>query len=592
MTSTRKQWLERFLLALAIGLALPFLPSLLSQGVGPGGDLSSRLGLESGVSAGTFVVLFFAGILTSLTPCVYPLIPITVSVFGARQKEHRAKSILLSATYVGGIAAMYSGLGLFAALSGKAFGSALSSRWVVGVLALFLFALAASMFGAFELTVPQSIQNRLQKVSGKGFGSAFGMGLVAGVVAAPCTGPVLAGVLAFVATRRSAVLGFWMLFTYALGVGVLFFVIGATSLRLPRSGGWMDTVKSVLGVALVAAGIGLVLPFFSRPGALPLGPQTVALAAGALAFVAVLAGALSLTFHDGARAQAQKAASLAVLLVAIGLRFGWAGAPREATAGPAEAVWLHDEAQALAQAKASGKPLLIDFGAEWCEACMEFERQVWPDPEVKRELAQSWVALRVDATTESEANEALLARYRVTGLPAVLLIHCESNDCPPPPAGDRRIVGFIKAPEMLARLRKVTQGRAPQGAAIAWLHDEAKAVEEARKTGKALLVDFGAEWCAACKELDLHTWTDPAVQKEVAARFVPLKVDATDENDATDKLTAKYGVPGLPTVLMMACKDPTPQPTQLDCAVPREGPGRVVGFLSPADMLERLRRVQ
>ncbi len=595
-SATRKQWAFRFLLAVAIGLALPFLPSLLTQGVGPGGDLSSRLGLDAGVSAGTFAILFLAGILTSLTPCVYPLIPITVSVFGARQNEHRARSVLLSATYVGGIAAMYSGLGLFAALSGKAFGSALSSRWVVTGLALFLFALAASMFGAFELTVPQSVQQRLQKVSGRGFGSAFGMGLVAGVVAAPCTGPVLAGVLAFVATRRSALLGFWMLFTYALGVGVLFFVIGATSLRLPRSGGWMDTVKSVLGVALVAAGVGLVLPLIARPSELPLGLHGVELIAGLAAFAAVLGGALSLTFHQGARAQAQKALGLVVLMAAIGLRFGWAGAPRsEASSeqGLAEVAWFHDEAKAIAQAKVSGKLLLIDFGAEWCAGCKELDLKTWPDPEVKRELSRSFIPLKIDATQESDENEKLLARYGVTGMPAVLVISCNGNDCPPPPAGERRIDGYLPAPEMLARLRKIAGAKAPApAAAIVWLHDEARAVDEARKTGKALLVDFGAEWCAACKELDLHTWTDPAVQREVAARFVPLKVDATNESEATDELTQKYAVPGLPTVLMMACKDTPPAPTHADCAVPTEGPGRITGFVPPAEMLERLRRVQ
>src|ERR1700694_6025168 len=119
-------------LAVAVAALLPFLPGLLS--VGSSADLSGRLGLASGVGAGTFLVLYLAGVLTSLTPCVYPLIPITVGVFGARQTERRARSILLSATYVGGIAAMYSGLGLFAALSGKAFGSVLSSPWVIAVL--------------------------------------------------------------------------------------------------------------------------------------------------------------------------------------------------------------------------------------------------------------------------------------------------------------------------------------------------------------------------------------------------------------------------------------------------------------------------
>src|SRR5438105_221504 len=135
-----KTWLFRFALALAVGLSLPFLPSLLTHGVNA--DVSGRLGLSGGVSAGTFAVLFLGGVLTSLTPCVYPLIPITVSVFGARRARHRARSVALSAVYVAGIAAMFSALGLFAALSGKAFGTALASPWVIALLAVFLIALS------------------------------------------------------------------------------------------------------------------------------------------------------------------------------------------------------------------------------------------------------------------------------------------------------------------------------------------------------------------------------------------------------------------------------------------------------------------
>jgi thiol:disulfide interchange protein DsbD len=125
---------------------------------------------------------------------------------------------------------------------------------------------------------------------------------------------------------------------------------------------------------------------------------------------------------------------------------------------------------------------------------------------------------------------------------------------------------------------------------IPWLRDEPSAVAQARASGKGLLVDFSAEWCAACKELDLHVFTDPAVKAEVAERFVPLKIDATEETEEIARLEAKYGVPGLPTVLLMACNDPLPR--QQECAVPADGPGRVTGFIPPAEMIERMRRVQ
>jgi thioredoxin:protein disulfide reductase len=452
-----KRLLPRLALALAAGLAIPFLPGFLTQGVTS--DLAGRLGLAGGVSAGTFVILFLGGVLTSLTPCVYPLIPITVGIFGARQTERRARSVLLSATYVGGIAAMYSGLGLFAALSGKAFGSVLSSPWVIAVLAFFLMALAASMFGAFEIALPASFQQKLSSVKGAGFPAALGMGLVAGIIAAPCTGPVLAGVLAYVATQRSAVLGFWMLFTYALGMGVLFFVLGATSLRLPRSGAWMETVKSVFGVALLAAAVGLLLPLLPRAGVLPWHLRTVGIVAGALAFAGVLAGALSLSFHGDVRERALKAGALALLLGGIGLRFGWLGPP--AGDGSVKIPWLHDEHAAVERARSTGKPLLVDFFAEWCAACKELDVHTWTDPTVAREAAEKFVPLKVDATNESPEIEALFTKYGLQGLPTVLMMACNdaqpktAPECSVPQEGPGRITGFLAPPEMLEHMRRV-----------------------------------------------------------------------------------------------------------------------------------------
>ena len=450
-----KRPVSRFALALAVGILIPFLPELLSHGVNA--DVSGKLGLAGGVSAGTFVVLFVAGVLTSLTPCVYPLIPITVGIFGARQAEHRARSAALSATYVGGIAAMYSALGLFAALSGRAFGAALSSPALIALLAVFLLVLAASMFGAFDIALPAGLQRKLADVQGTGFARAFGMGLVAGVIAAPCTGPVLAGVLAYVATQRSVVLGFWMLFTYAIGVGVLFFLLGATTLRLPRSGTWMETVKSILGVALVAAAVSLALPYLPRRGALSLPAPAVLAAASVLAFAGVMAGALSLCFHGPAREKLLKGAALAAVLLGIGLRFGWLGEPRPQ--GPATAIpWLHDERAAVQQSKASGKPLLIDFGAEWCAACKELDAHTWTDATVAQEVASKFVPLKIDATELTKPIEDVMSKYDVAGLPTVLMMACRDDKppgCDVPGQGPNRVTGFLPPPEMLSRLRRV-----------------------------------------------------------------------------------------------------------------------------------------
>jgi thiol:disulfide interchange protein DsbD len=454
----------QLLLALAVGLCLPFLPGLLSVGVGT--DLSSKLGLSSGVGAGTFAILYLAGVLTSLTPCVYPLIPITVGVFGARQAGSKARAAGLSATYVAGIAVTYSALGLFAALSGKAFGAALGSPYVAAAMAAFLFALAASMFGAFELNIPASVASRLGGVSGAGFAHALGMGMVAGIVAAPCTGPVLAGVLAFVAAQRSVALGFWMLFCYAIGVGTLFFVLGVTSLKLPRSGAWMGAVKSLFGVALVAAGVGMLLPHLPRPHALPVGMAKLAVLTAVLAFGAVAAGALSLSFHATGRERLQKAAALSVLGLAVALRFGWLGAPLDAqSAGAPQIAWLHDEKAAIAQSRATGKPIVADFFAEWCAACKELDTHTWNDPAVAREVTENFVPLKVDATTDTPEIEKLTGKYAVPGLPTVLLFACRDDapsprpdaECTVPRDGPGRITGFVDPPEMLQRLRQIQQ---------------------------------------------------------------------------------------------------------------------------------------
>jgi thioredoxin:protein disulfide reductase len=123
-------------------------------------------------------------------------------------------------------------------------------------------------------------------------------------------------------------------------------------------------------------------------------------------------------------------------------------------------------------------------------------------------------------------------------------------------------------------------------APIVWLHDEAKAVRQSRATGKPMLIDFRADWCSACKMLDRHTWADPAVQGEIKARFVPLSLDLSDESTATDRLAKKYGIAGLPTVLVMVCKNAT---TQRGCAPPVEGQGRLTGYVPPSEMLELLR---
>src|ERR1041385_3060806 len=162
-----------------------------------------------------YAAVFLGGLLTAATPCVFPLIPITVSIFGARQARSKRQAAVLSATYVLGIALTYTLLGVVAGATGTAFGPIMANPWVIGGVALVFVALAASMFGAYDIALPSSLQTRLSQVGGKGAAGAFAMGLVAGIIAAPCTGPVLGAVLAYIATTQKLGFGGSLMFTYA-----------------------------------------------------------------------------------------------------------------------------------------------------------------------------------------------------------------------------------------------------------------------------------------------------------------------------------------------------------------------------------------
>src|SRR5215475_12882030 len=209
-----------------------------------------------------YLGVFATGVLTSLTPCVYPMITITVGIFGAREASSRWRAFGLAWMYVLGMIVMFSALGVIFALSGRASGSGflLANPAVVIPIVILYVVLAASMFGLFELNLPSGLATRLSSVGGKGALGAFLMGLVGGITAAPCTGPMLAGLLAFIATTRSVVLGVTFMTTYALGMGILFLLIATFALSLPESGAWMDLVKAIGGIALLAVGF-----YFLRP---------------------------------------------------------------------------------------------------------------------------------------------------------------------------------------------------------------------------------------------------------------------------------------------------------------------------------------
>jgi thiol:disulfide interchange protein DsbD len=448
MLKGRMRILARILAAALTFAAVAYVPDLLASG---STGAATDLGLGTLLAQGSwlaYAVAFGGGVLTSLTPCVYPLIPITVSIFGARQASSRRHAMVLSALYVLGIAITYSALGVGAALTGKAFGSVMQNPFVIGGVALVFATMAASMFGAFELQLPASMQARLQSVGGAGHLGALGMGLVAGVVAAPCTGPVLAAALAFVATKGSVAFGLGIMFAYALGLGLLFFLIGAFSVSLPKSGPWMDTVKSVFGVALLAAAGVFLKDAVPALRPLFLASRTAALAAAGAAGAGVLLGAFSGSFKGSALHRVAKGLGVAFVVAGIVYASGAASA-RSRSGGDLLAWQFHqEEAGALARARAEGRPVIIDFWADWCTACKELDKTAWSDPRVQAEAAR-FVTLKMDGSQDSDAFQAVFDKYAVVGMPTVVFIDSSGREMPV------RITGAVTADEMLRWLGAV-----------------------------------------------------------------------------------------------------------------------------------------
>lgn len=410
------------------------------------GDLGNefRVALEGGSFALALGLVFLAGLATSLTPCVYPMIAITVSVFGARQAKSKAEAALLSTAFVGGIAALFTPLGVLSALTGMAFGSPLANPWVVGFLVVLFLAMGLSMFGAFELNLPPALQNRLAQVGGVGYRGAFLIGLAAGVIAAPCTGPVLAVLLSWVGTTRDAGFGALSLFVYSMGLGLLFWVVGTFAVSLPKSGRWLEGVKSAFGVVMLVLAVYFALPLVDvEPPAQRSAPWLVASIATVV--LGLVLGAVHLSFHaPRTRTRVRKGAAIALTVVGMVSAVSWV----EALPRGAQITWLGDYDQARERALSESRPMLVDFGAEWCKACKEIEHEALSDPRVVAE-AERFVPVRIDLSTGEATPErwALLQQYDQPGLPLVVLHHADGEEA-------ARVTGPVEADRFLDMMRK------------------------------------------------------------------------------------------------------------------------------------------
>jgi thiol:disulfide interchange protein DsbD len=373
------------------------------------------------------------------------MISIVLAILGAKGVGRR-RGFLLSLALVMGMAVTYTILGIVAASLGKAFGAfAQHPAFLIPVSAIFaLFAL--SLFGAFEMRLPSGLQARLQSGSRQGFLGAFLMGLVLGPISAPCVGPVVGTVLLGIATQGQVLLGALQLFTFALGMGVLFLAVGTFSASLPRSGEWLVTLKQFLG--LVALG-------FAAWNIRLLGPAWLQPALWTL--ILLLGGGVLGAFRpaEGLLPAFRKGLGLACL--ALGLLLGVravetgldlsllprGGAPQEPRAETWRQTWLENDFEgALARAKAQDKLVVVDIWAEWCAACKELDEKTWPDPRVAEWLERNAVVVRVDT---DRVRKDLEKSLRILGYPTVLVLDGDGKEL-------RRQVGFQNPEAMLAFL--------------------------------------------------------------------------------------------------------------------------------------------
>jgi len=388
----------------------------------------------------TLLGIFAGGIALNLTPCIYPLIPITVSYFGGRSARGQRNLVIHGACYIGGLAITNSVLGVFAALTGGLLGSALQHPIALALVAAVLIFFATSLFGLWELRMPYGLTQAVSKTWTGYLGGLF-MGMTLGIVASACIGPFILGLLTWVATIGNIWIAFLIFFTLSLGLGLPLFFLALFSgqlSKLPRSGEWMLWVKKLLGWILVG-----MAAYFIQP-LLPETAKVVLLAAVALA------AALHLGWIDRSRAEFRGFEWLRTGTAIAGLIFATVLIGSWMMRGPG-VTWHPYSEQVLAEAQRQQKPVILDFYADWCAPCRELDEVTFHDPEIVNQTKRDIIMIKVDLTRKGNPVHAdLLGQYNVKGVPTVVFLDHQGKE-----RRNLRLVDYLPADQFLIRMAEI-----------------------------------------------------------------------------------------------------------------------------------------